>query len=405
MNRELTYLLLIFGLLVVPRALQRFKIPAPLTSLVLGIGAMLAWGERTRDPVVVLLSALGISSLFLFAGLEIELQALRRCLGRLLVHLAIRIAAMALVGWLAWRGLHLAWQPALLLALALLTPSTGFILDTLERLGLDAEERFWVTNKAIAGELLALTVLFVALQAGDAMQFAAASAAMVALLVGLPLLFLALGRWVMPHAPGTEFSLLVMVGMVAAYVTFHLGVYYLVGAFIAGLTARLLHERVPGLASSENIHALRLFATFFVPFYFFHAGTAISRDALSWEALATGLAITAVVLPFRIGLVWLQRRAFFRESNRSTLRVAVALSPTLVFTLVIADVLHGRFAIPGALFGGLVLYTALNTLLPSLVLRQPFDVDPLDAGAPRRQAGAAVSPSGSTPPSSPRAPS
>ena len=403
MNKELVYLLLIFGLLVVPRALQRLKIPAPITSLLLGVGAMLAWGERTHDPVVVLLSALGISSLFLFAGLEVELQALRRGLGRLLVHLAIRVAAMSLVGWLAWRYLQLGWQAAALLALALLTPSTGFILDTLERLGLDPEERFWVTNKAIAGEMLALAVLFVALQGGDPLQFVAASAAMVALLVGLPLLFLALGRWVMPHAPGSEFSLLVMVGMVAAYVTFHLGVYYLVGAFIAGLTARLLHERMPRLASSGNIHALRLFATFFVPFYFFHAGTTISRDALSWDALATGLAITAVVLPLRIALVWLQRRVFFRESRQSTVRVAVALSPTLVFTLVIAEVLHARFAIPGALFGGLVLYTTLNTLLPSLVLRQPFDIDLLDAET--AEAPEAVSPSGNTPPSSPRAPS
>ncbi|MGN6112752.1 MAG: cation:proton antiporter [Luteimonas sp.] len=402
MNKELVYLLLIFGLLVVPRALQRLKIPAPITSLLLGVGAMLAWGERTHDPVVVLLSALGISSLFLFAGLEVELHALRRCVGRLLLHLAIRSASMALVGWLGWRFLHLGWQAAALLALALLTPSTGFILDTLERLGLDAEERFWVTNKAIAGELLALAVLFVALQGGDAMQFAAASSAMVALLVGLPLLFLALGRWVMPHAPGSEFSLLVMVGMVAAFVTFHLGVYYLVGAFIAGLTARLLHERMPKLASTGNIHALRLFATFFVPFYFFHAGTTISRDALSWEALATGLAITAVVLPLRVGMIWVQRRVLFREANRSAMRVAVALAPTLVFTLVIADVLHARFAIPGALFGGLVLYTTLNTLLPSLLLRQPFDVDPMDAGAPAPHPED-LSPSGSTPPSSPPA--
>jgi Kef-type K+ transport system membrane component KefB len=389
---------------VIPRALQRLKIPAPITCLLLGIGAMLAWGDRTHDPVVTLLSALGISSLFLFAGLEVELQALRRGLARLLAHLAIRAGSMALVGWLAWRYLHLGWQAAALLALALLTPSTGFILDTLERLGLDEEERFWVTSKAIAGELLALAVLFVALQGGDAMQFAAASGAMAALLVGLPLLFLALGRWVMPHAPGSEFSLLVMVGMVAAYVTFHLGVYYLVGAFIAGLAARLLHDRMPKLASSDNIHALRLFATFFVPFYFFHAGTNISRDALSWEALATGLAITAVVLPLRIGMIWIQRRVFFREPNRSALRVSVALAPTLVFTLVVAEVLHSRFAIPGALFGGLVLYTTLNTLLPSLLLRQPFDIDPLDARGPSPHPED-LSPSGSTPPSSPRAPS
>ena len=378
MNNELIYLLLIFGLLVVPRALQRFKIPGPITSLALGIGAMLVWGEKTHDPVVTLLSALGISSLFLFAGLEVELQALRRGLGRLLTHLAIRIASLAGVGWLAWRYLDLGWQAALLVALALLTPSTGFILDTLAKLGLDEEEQFWVTSKAIAGELLALAMLFVVLLANDPVQLGMSSLAMLALLVGLPLLFLALGRWVMPQAPGSEFSLLVMVGMVAAYVTYKLGVYYLVGAFIAGLTARLLHERMPKLASEDNIHALRLFATFFVPFYFFHAGTEVSRDALSWEALGLGLVITALVLPLRIGVVWLQRRVLFRESHRGAMRVSVALAPTLVFTLVLAEILHARFAISGALFGALILYTVLNTFLPSIVLRAAFDIDPMD---------------------------
>ena len=410
MSRDLVYLLLIFGLLVVPRALQRLKLPAPITSLLLGVGAMLLWGADTHDPVVVLLSALGISSLFLFAGLEVDWRSLQRGVGRLLVHLAIRVAALVGTAWLSWRYLDLGWQASALVALALLTPSTGFILDTLERMGLDQEERFWVTSKAIAGELLALAVLFVALQAGDPVQLGLSSLAMLGLLVGLPLLFLALGRWVSPHAPGSEFSLLVMVGMVAAYVTFRLGVYYLVGAFIAGLTARLLRDRMPKLASHDNIHALRLFATFFVPFYFFHAGTVISREALSWEALLTGLAITAVVLPLRVAVTWMQRRWLFGDSRDGAVRVSVALAPTLVFTLVLAEILHARFHIPGALFGGLVLYTVLNTMLPSLVLKQTFDIDPLDASEAPVNPEDVIDPArlnraGSTPPSSPPAPS
>ena len=224
MDNELIYLLLIFGLLVIPRALQRFKLPAPITCLALGIGAMLAFGDRVHDPVIVLLSTLGISSLFLFAGLEVDLQALRKGLGRLLVHLVIRVLLLAGVAWLGWHYLDLGWQAAVLVALALLTPSTGFILDTLERLGLDEEERFWVTSKAIAGELMALAVLFVVLQAGDPMQLGVSSLVMLAMIVGLPLLFIALGRWVVPHASGSEFSLLVMVGMVAAFITYKLGV-------------------------------------------------------------------------------------------------------------------------------------------------------------------------------------
>lgn len=378
MNQDLIYLLLIFSLLVVPRALQRWKIPAPLTSLSFGIVAMLVWGDETHDPVVTLLATLGISSLFLFAGLEVDTRALRKGLLRLVAHLLIRTATLLGVAWLAWRYFDLGWQAAGLVALALLTPSTGFILDTLARLGMDEEERFWVTNKAIAGELLALGALFFVLQAGDPVQLGISSGVMVAMLLGLPLVFVALGRWVVPHAPGSEFSLLVMVGLVASYITYKLGVYYLVGAFIAGLVARLLHTRMPLLASDDNLHAVRLFATFFVPFYFFHAGTLVPEGALSLDALWVGLALTAVVLPLRVGMIWAQRRLMFGEGHRNSLRVSIALAPTLIFTLVLAAILRARFGIPDMYYGGLLLYAALNTLLPSLVFRTPFDVDPLE---------------------------
>ncbi|MBD9536364.1 cation:proton antiporter [Stenotrophomonas sp. STM01] len=377
MSKELIYLLLIFALLVIPRALQRFSIPAPLSCLVFGIAAMLWLGNSAHDPVVGLLATLGISSLFLFAGLEVDLADLRKGMWPLLAHLVIRSATLTGVAWLAWHYAGLPWQAAALLALALLTPSTGFIMDSLSQLGLDEAERFWVSSKAIAGELLALAALFVVLQAGDPLHMGLSSLALIAMMVGLPLLFIALGRWVAPHAPGSEFSLLVMVGMLAAYITYSLGVYYLVGAFIAGLVARLLQQRMPSLASHDNLHALRLFASFFVPFYFFNAGTKVPSEALSFEALGLGLVITLVVLPLRIGVVWLQRRLMFGESFRSSLRVALALSPTLIFTLVLAAIMRERFAIPAVLFGALLLYAALTTLLPSLVFRRPLDVDPL----------------------------
>ncbi|UKE74345.1 cation:proton antiporter [Xanthomonas graminis] len=379
MSDELIYLLLIFALLVIPRALQRFKLPAPLTCLLFGIVAMLAMGERAHDTVIVLLATLGISSLFLFAGLEVDPKALRRGMWPLLLHLLVRGGTLLGVGWLAWRYAALPWQAAGLLALALLTPSTGFIIDSLGRLGLSEEERFWVTSKAIAGELLALAALFVILQAGDPWRMGLSSLALLAMLVGLPLLFVALGRWVAPQAPGSEFSLLVMVGLIAAYITYSLGVYYLVGAFIAGLVARLLRQRMPLLASDENLQAVRLFASFFVPFYFFNAGTKVPSGALSLRALGLGLALTACVLPLRIGIVWLQRRLLFGEDARSSLRVSLALAPTLIFTLVLAGILRERFAIADTLFGALLLYAALSTLLPSLLFRMPFDVDPVEA--------------------------
>ncbi|PZP64294.1 MAG: sodium:proton antiporter [Pseudoxanthomonas spadix] len=389
MSRELIYLLLIFGLLVIPRFLQQFKLPAPLTCLAFGVVAALVIGKPVEDGVVALMASLGISSLFLFAGLEVDPKALRKGWKQLVIHLLARSASLAAVAWLAWRYAGLSWQAAALLALALLTPSTGFIIDTLGRLGLDTKEQFWVTNKAIAGELLALAVLFVVLQsASPPLEMLGSTLALLAMLVGLPLLFIALGRWVLPHSPGAEFSLLVMVGVIAAYVTHLIGVHDLVGAFVTGLVARLLRQRMPTLASHDNLHAVRLFASFFVPFYFFYSGTKVPAGALSLGALGVGLALTAVVLPLRVGLLALQRRLTFGESLRTGLRIGTALAPTLIFTLVLAGVLRERFAIPDALFGGLLLYATLTTLLPSLVFRTPFDVDPVET-APERYAPAA----------------
>ncbi|MDR2851894.1 MAG: cation:proton antiporter [Burkholderiaceae bacterium] len=377
MSLELISLLLVFVLLVVPRALQRWKIPAPLTCLALGIAAMLGLHDVFHGPLLTVAATLGISSLFLFAGLEVDLAALRRALWPLVAHLAVRSLVLTAAGGLAWRYAGLPWQAAGLLALALFTPSTGFIIETLGRLGLNDSERFWVTSKAIAGEMLALALLFVLVKVEDPLNMAFSAAILVVMAIVLPFFFMAVARWIAPYAPGSEFSLLVMAGVIAALVSYKLGVYYLVGAFITGLVARLLQTRVPRLASHDNLHALRLFASFFVPFYFFNAGLSVHANALSWTALGLGLALTVVALPLRIAIGWAERR-LFGESAADSLRVSIALAPTLVFTLVLAGILHEHFGIPDVLFGGLLLYAVLTTALPSLVFNAPFDVDPAE---------------------------
>jgi len=372
---EVAYLLLIFGLMVIPRALQRFRIPAPVTSFGLGMVATALQGSFSQDATLSLLATLGISSLFLFAGLEIDLDDLRRGKWPLLGHLVVRSFSLAAVSYGAMHFFGFAWQVAALLALSLLTPSTGFILDTLPGLGLTDNERYWVTIKAVGGELLALLLLFTVLKSGTVEGIVISSGALLAMIVGLPLLLLLLGRVVAPHAPGSEFSLLVMVGLIAAYLSYKLGVYYLMGAFLAGFTARMLRKRLPALASDENLHAIQMFASFFVPFYFFHKGLDVPAGALTWLALGSGLLLTAAALPMRLALVWSQRRFIRGETSRGSLRVATALMPTLIFTLVLATILRERFQISDTLYGALLVYAGVSTILPSLVLAKAMDFD------------------------------
>jgi Kef-type K+ transport system membrane component KefB len=395
---EVGYLLLIVALLVVPRVLQRFRLPAPLTCLGLGIVAAVFLAEFSHDATLALLGTLGISALFLFAGLEIDLQLMRRATGPLIGHLLFRSTILAAGVYLGVNYLHFSWQQSALLALALLTPSTGFILDTLASLGLSEDERFWVTSKAIGGELLALALLFVVLQSTSLERMAWAGGALAVMIVALPLLFIVLGRLVVPYAPGSEFSLLVMVGLVAAYLTKQLGVYYLVGAFLAGFIARLLRDRLPELASDDNLHAIKLFASFFVPFYFFYRGMYVPAGALTLNALWLGLLITAAVLPLRVLGVWAQRRFIKHESSRSSMNVALALTPTLIFTLVLATILHERFEISETLYGALLIYAAVTTILPSLVLSRAIDFELHDFVGPPSPSPVPAAAAGAAPP-------
>ncbi len=103
MSRELAYLLLICGLLVVPGLLIRLRIPPPLTCFMLGVAVILAVPGHHSDAAVHLLAALGISTLFLYAGLEVNLETLRQAVGPLSIYLLTRVLSVAALAWLAWR--------------------------------------------------------------------------------------------------------------------------------------------------------------------------------------------------------------------------------------------------------------------------------------------------------------
>ena len=342
---ELGYVVLLFGLFVVPRVLQRWRVPTAISSFALGVGAGAGLGLFEHDQTLHLLATFGIVGLFLFAGLEVEVNDLRRGARIVFQHLVVRLVMLVVVALLLSMSLKLESRQTALLALALLIPSTGFILDSLDTLGLTAEEAYWVKTKAIATELLALAMLFVVMQSTSAARLTGATLLMIALIAVIPPIFRLFAVSVAPWAPKSEFAFLVMMAIVVAFATRQLGAYYLVGAFVVGVAAERLRSDLPAAASERLLHAVEVFASFFAPFYFFSAGAALPRDVFSLQALGYGLLITAVIIPFRLASVLMQRRLALREPMRASLRIAVPLLPTLVFTLVIAGILRERFAL------------------------------------------------------------
>jgi Kef-type K+ transport system membrane component KefB len=377
--QELDYVLLLFALFVVPNVLQRYRLPSAITSLALGALAGLGLSLFAHDATVQLLATLGIVALFLFAGLDIEFRELRAESRVLLQHVVIRVTALAGVAAAAGALAGLGLRAAVLVALALLTPSAGFILDSLPTLGLSERERFWVRSKVIATELVALSVLFVTLQSTTVGRLALATVVLVVLVAVLPLVFRLFARLVVPVAPKSEFAFLLMLAVVVAFATRRLGVYYLVGAFVVGVTAQRFREELPAIASEQMLHAVEVFASFFVPFYFFGAGLHLQRGDFGTDALLVGVLFLATALPLRLGMVAVHRRVALREPLAHGARVGLSMLPTLVFTLVIAEILRDELAVSRALFGGLIIYAVVNTLIPGFVLPIP----PPDFAAPR----------------------
>lgn len=368
---EVQYLLLVVGLFIVPRILQRFRLPSAITCL--GIGALAGMGLHLfdHDPTVGFLATLGIVSLFLFAGLEVDFRELRHGLKVVVGHLIIQTIVLVGATFAAMRVFHLEPRAAIIFALAVLTPSTGFILDSLAGFGLAKEQQYWVRTKAIASEVIALGVLFVAIQSSSAEKFGISAAALAAMILVLPWLFQAFAKFVLPYAPKSEFTFLMILAAICAYVTRQLGVYYLVGAFVVGITAVRLKKRLPALGAEKLLGAVELFASFFIPFYFFKAGLGLHAEDFSLKALWVGLALVAVAVPLRVGIVVLHRRLAVHETAKDSFRVSLSLVPTFVFTIVLAGILREKYALDGAIYGGLMVFTIINTMLPGLILRAP----------------------------------
>jgi Kef-type K+ transport system membrane component KefB len=365
---ELSYVALLFALFVVPRLLQRFRLPAAITSLALGAVAGMGLGLFDGDSTLKMLSTFGIVSLFLFAGLDVDFAELRGQAAVLSQHVVIMIVTIAIIMAAAYWWLELDLRSATLLSLALLTPSTGFILDSLDQLKLDAQSRFWVKSKAISAELVCLGILFATIRSTSTSSLAIASLTLLGLVVLLPLVFRLFAAFVVPYAPKSEFAFLMMTAVACGAVTYQLGVYYLVGAFVVGIAAQRLRRTMSAIASERMLHSVESFASLFVPFYFFVAGTHLKAENFAPAALLAGLGFVLIAVPLRIITLWLHRRQALGESFHASLLVGAPILPTLVFTLVIAEILRDKFQAPPWLLGGLMVYAVVSCVVRGVLV-------------------------------------
>ncbi|MCB0366830.1 MAG: cation:proton antiporter [Bdellovibrionaceae bacterium] len=374
MSFELQLFVLLSLLLLLPKILLRFRIPTAITAMVLGVLVGVVSGAFEGDSTVNLLATLGITSLFLFAGLEVDVDELRKDAGFLSKHLVTTVVILVVCAVVLGFLFNLSTRVSLLLSLGLLTPSTGFILDSLPGFHYTPNQEKWIRSKAISNEIVALIIMFLILQSTSTWGLIISTTIIVLIIFILPMLFQFFFARVAPFAPDSEVAFLILIALLCGVITRKIGAYYLVGAFIVGITAGRFEHFLSRDKSKDIMYVLKLFFSFFIPFYFFKAGMAVDLKGISLKGILAGSTFLLFFIPLRVVMVGLSLRFFQRDSWKDRIEISMSLLPTLVFGLVIASILRTLKA-PPYIITGLILYTLVSSILPAFFLRKAPPVE------------------------------
>jgi Kef-type K+ transport system membrane component KefB len=377
MSQEYQYLIIVTLLLLLPKMLLRFHIPTGVSALLLGCFSVNYLGWFENDQMIIMLARLGITSLFVFAGMEIEISDLKKNLKPLAKYLIQSLTLIGVTSIAVYYILGLSLQISIIIAIAIFTPSAGFILSSLKYYDLNDEEIYWIKLKAISNEIAAILTLFIALQLNDLAAFFQAKVILIALFLILPQLFKFYLRFVAPYAPKTEVSFLVIIAFLTGVLTKKLGTHYLVGAFATGVVAGQFNHFMRSEHSKRIENSLSAFFNIFVPFYFFSAGLIITKSFFTLSGLYYGLAIIAIFIPLRFISVVASIKVFIKDFWYDRYKISISLMPNLIFGLVIIGILKDRFSVNEALLSGLVIYTLVSSILPAIFFEKmpPEDYD------------------------------
>lgn len=366
MDLEYQYLVVFSSLLLIPKLFQRFRIPGGITCLFLGVffGSFLGWFEN--DQLILILSRLGITSLFLFAGMEIEVPELRKNSTALSKFLLKSMAFMLIAALVGAKILGIDFQLGLIASIAIFTPSAGFILNSIKSFNLESEEVHWVKMKAISKEIAAIFALLFALQINEPLDLLKTLSVLSLLVVVLPIFFKGFVKWVAPYVPDGEVGFLVIMALISGVITKKIGTHYLLGAFVTGVIAGQFKHFAPSKKTYQMIQSLSTFFSIFVTFYFFKTGLGFGVDKFNQAGFLYGVALAVVFIPLRMFMVKYSLQNFVDDEIEEDTGISISLIPNLIFGLVIIGIIEAKFEVTPIFLCALITYTVITSILPAL---------------------------------------
>ena len=284
-KHDLEYLAVFSLILILPKILLKFKIPSGITALFIGICVGYLDPGLKYDQLFRFLAHIGITSLFVFSGLEVNLSEIKQDRNYLLVYLFKSSLVLMLICWSLHYFLKLPLQESLILSLGIFTPSAGFIINSLHSYKVPNDQEYWVKSKAISKEVISIVFLLVALQSHNLKALGTSIVFFICLFLFLPMIFKLFFRFVSPYAPNSEVTFLVAISLISGVISKEIGAYYLVGAFIVGLIGSKFRSDIFKDESDNILSSLSSFFNVFLPFYFFFSGVKLRFDGFNQNAI------------------------------------------------------------------------------------------------------------------------
>ena len=332
---------------VVLGMMPRLPVPGAVLEVVAGIligPSVLGW-VRVDAPVQVL-SDLGLGMLLFLAGLELDIDALRGPLFRLAGAAFAISAGLALLCGYAF---HLAGQAThpLLLAIILMSTSTGLLLPLLKDAGEDATEfgQLIMTAAALAEIVpIMLLSLFFSAAATTAEDQLVSLAIFLALLALIGLLLARVRRLagldrLMNRLADRSAQLRVRAALTLALacgvLAYRFGFASILGAFAAGLLVRLIEisGRTPHPQFQIKLEGIGF--GFLIPIFFITTGVEFQLKELLSNPVAIAevpLFLAALLLVRGLPAVLYRRRIGTRRAEAAGLLQATTLTFVIVAT-------------------------------------------------------------------------
>lgn len=367
LTSDLEYLALFSLVLIFPKLFLRFKIPTGITALIIGIVVSSFDASIKDDQLFRFLAQIGITSLFVFAGLEVDFKELKQDRVYLSKYVLKWLLVLSGIAYGVGGYFDLPFQESLIFALGIFTPSAGFIINSLHSFKVHEDQEYWIKSKAISKEITAVLLLFLALQGNDPISMGKSVIFYTGLYLILPWMFRFFFKYISPYAPNSEVPFLIALSLMAGVISKELGAYYLVGAFAVGLIASKFKEQIFKEDEESLFMALSSFFNVFLPFYFFHSGMKLSVKNLTYEPFLIAIGLLVVFVPLRIFLIRSSLKRVAHEIIQNTYKISLSLMPTLIFGLVIAGILKERGVVSLNLVYALIIYTLISSLLPTFI--------------------------------------